>query len=82
MLIIENETCVMKYYDFRSGKFKRILRRSFAKGIGSVVSVSGGYYTMQLPQRDNDVRYIASDWRRVGKQLDLAAQKVKQMSKK
>lgn len=79
MFIIEikTKTTEMNMHGFNPDRYKKLLRASFAKGVGSVLSVPYGYYMPVQPRMNRDVHNIADDWHRVGRQLVLAKQKIR-----
>lgn len=57
---------------------KAAMRSSFAKGVGSIVSIRGCYIAEpRLKSASDDRRALAADWLRVGNDLRTAAWKTK-----
>lgn len=44
-------------------------RRSFGEGVGSVVSLQGGYLRLPLGSERTDAEKLRSDWEVVGREL-------------
>ena len=65
----------MKQKEMTQAAVKRYLRRAFARGVGSTVSIFGGRYRF-TPGR-SDAEALAGDWRRVGSYLSDAIETVK-----
>lgn len=63
------------YYDIRAMKAR--LQRAFNEGMGSVMSLQGGYLSMPSISQKNDIECIRYDWECVGKDLEHAMRKFK-----
>lgn len=47
-------------------------RRSFSEGVGSIMSLQGGYIELPLGSEKDDARRLYSDWSTVGGELRKA----------
>jgi len=51
-------------------------KRSFSEGVGSVISMPGGYIKTQLGSAYTDAEKLRGDWEAVGRELRLATESV------
>ncbi len=51
-------------------------RRSFGEGVGSIMSLSGGYIKMPLGSMHTDAEQLHGDWKTVGDELRSASRKI------
>lgn len=50
-------------------------KRSFSEGVGSVISLPGGYIKMPLGSSHTDAEKLRGDWEAVGQELRLASRR-------
>lgn len=66
-LKIHIQTMMCDYSDKRAVMAK--FRRSFNEGVGSIVSLQGGYLRLPLGSTRTDAEKLRSDWEAVGREL-------------
>lgn len=72
MLTLEKNTLTMNCdYSDKKAVMAR-LRRSFSEGVGSIVSLKGGYIRMPLGSARTDAIKLKGDWETVYRELRLA----------
>lgn len=76
MLKLKIHIPIMKrrYSDRKS--LRAMLRRSFANGVGSIVSLPGNYIQYPHLSSADDAARIRGDWQRVGEALTYASRKI------
>lgn len=53
-----------------------LYRRSFSRGVGSIISIPGNYFPMPCLSRSNDTtRALKNNWERVGGYIQYAIKK-------
>lgn len=72
MLTIEKDTFVMNCdYSNKKAVMKRF-RCSFSEGVGSILSLQGGYIRLPLGSAHTDEKKLQSDWEAVCRELRTA----------
>ncbi|MBD5311702.1 MAG: hypothetical protein HDS13_06040 [Bacteroides sp.] len=67
----------MKRIKLTKNSIMSLYRRSFSRGVGSIISIPGNYFPMPDLSQNNDTEALRSDWAAVGNYIRYAIRKNK-----